>query len=637
MIVGLGLSAAIAQPIDKTEAQRLVDDLVPEVVQRAERAFLRPPTVGIETRERLYERLLEPPVEAMIDSLVTPGAPAPWRPPEEEVRRIDFMVANALAMYVGRDETIYVVKEAFEELSREFELGGDTLRPLLRCVLVHEMVHVLQHQYGVEDAATADQRRGLLAVREGHAEAVASDYCGEVEGKAIARLVDAIGHVELEASLTATSEAALYGWGRRLARSLQTEDLVWPAMVAPAPSWTSIVEAIEPTLPPAWRSGEPLQEMLEGLDDTIREFEGPVPASPTTQLLPFFQGRWGADAMPRARGGFVIEARTGRREMIALAFLLDQPGQADRLIERRLHSLKAARRERTPAMVYDRVSGMLARPIRARTIPTSPGMAVRITARSTGDGPYQEYWFATERRLLFLASTGRRLQESEILAGLQRLLEQLPAERGQPLALADLGDWAVRLRTIEPPRIPSWTYLFERSAKRVVEGDRGACSEHFDPFLRRGAVPDVVAYAGPAFACAAVAEDLPLAQRAHRLLPEVDPYAAVFWASRLANRHRPREALVMLAKADVARAGDRALALAETSVRTVAAVRLHDWATVSTLVEQHPELEPSLRAWAGSEMVRAGQRAGGRRLLAAACPSLAEPERGPCDRFLDER
>ncbi|MEO0601131.1 MAG: hypothetical protein AAF211_06825, partial [Myxococcota bacterium] len=146
-----------------------------------------------------------------------------------------------------------------------------------------------------------------------------------------------------------------------------------------------------------------------------------------------------------------------------------------------------------------------------------------------------------------------------------------------------------------------------------------------------GADPDPRTFAQPAFSCATATDDRALAKRALALMSEVDPYAAVYWSSKLVAQGRGREALAVLGKADVAGTGDDGLLRADHHVRVGAGVLVRDWDTVIRLLDERDDLDPQLRAYAASTLYDAGYRRTGRRLLAAVCAELAAEQRAICE------
>ncbi|MEN0060689.1 MAG: hypothetical protein AAGA48_00995 [Myxococcota bacterium] len=637
---GLVATAWGRDAIDVAEAQSMADALVAEVERRAGRPFISLPKVGIQSRAQLRRTLLRAPLEMTFEANLRRQERGPYQPPQDVVDRVDHLIANSTAVYTGLDEKIFLIKEPLEQLSLNFSLGSDALRAALRCVLVHEMVHVLQHQYGLHREENADQRRGSLALREGHAETIASAYCSEVEGPALARLLGVLSSSELEASHDADGAPALYSWGQRLASALQAEDLTWSALIASAPSWAAVVNAVEPTHAPAWRSGEPLEQSLRRMNPGSLKLKGPFPVTPTTALTGYFEGRWGIDAMPRARGGFVAEGFTNKRQSLLSVFFFEEAGVAATLAERRRETARTSRRDNLPMRYYQEINGRLERRPRASLIKLDRPdvtLAVRITSESTGDGPYREYWVATERRLVFLVITGKRVPEDQVFEEILGLLDTMTEASGVPFQLDAMGPWIDEVRAIDPmvSQYQSWSYLLQHAAERLSDGDRTACTV-FSPFLQKGAVPDPTTYADAAFQCAAISNDIATATQARALLDRVEAYSAVRLASALVDAQRPAQGLAMLEKADVQATEDVDLFVAEASVRVRAAIQQGDWATVVRLVRDTPALHPQLRAYAGQRLYRAGRRAEGRRILEVACPSLDGDDRMTCRRMLGQ-
>jgi len=117
----------------------------------------------------------------------------------------------------------------------------------------------------------------------------------------------------------------------------------------------------------------------------------------------------------------------------------------------------------------------------------------------------------------------------------------------------------------------------------------------------------------------------------------LDPgdHAAVYgWglhlASHAVDEEQPRLAKALLDKAPV----ESSTMMDVVAVRIRAAVALRRWDEVEELIERHPVLPGSVRAYAGSAMFRAG-RARGLDIVVAACPDLSGAERASCRRFVE--
>ncbi|MEN0063012.1 MAG: hypothetical protein AAGA48_12735 [Myxococcota bacterium] len=622
---------ACAEPVDDERAQALVDDLVPVVEARAERTFVRPPRAALTTRDRLRQRLLRPPALAV-------ALEGDRYTPSPETRRfVEHLLAGALAVYVPHNEFIYLVTEAFDELREDFELEPRTLEPLLQCVLLHEMVHALQHQYGVEVAKTPETQLGQQALREGHASWLANEYCAVVHGDAVVRLMETVQNIELEASLSPDDEAAVYGWGRRLAETLDAEGMLWPAMYAPAPAWSAIVDAVQPTLAPDWRVPDPMYQAVAALGLEGVEVDHVGPVSPTSILTPFFAGRWGLDAMPRARGGFALEARDGASDVLVMAFLLDQRGLAAEIVEGRRRSVELARSvPERPWMVYGEATGALVKSPKAKVLTSAlrdPRVvdALRVQAKTTGDGAYAEAWVATKHRLFVLMASGPDLGPADLMRAIDPMLDDMRPTPGAELGLTPLREWIAQVRGV-PDAVasePSWQYRLHEAARRLASGHDTGCAEVFALRLTAGEVADRMGHAKAAFECAAVPQDLDVAALAIPHLSEVPAAPAVRIAAHAIDEGAHRLAVSILAKARP----DPNLEVEVATLKVSALVKLGRWSEVEAVVRRVPVLPAGVRAYAGSAMVLAGWRGPGLRILGTVCPELSGEDRRKCLAF----
>ncbi|MEN0061038.1 MAG: hypothetical protein AAGA48_02755 [Myxococcota bacterium] len=617
---------AMGAPIDDVRAQAMVDALVPVVEAQTERRFVRVPRVGITVRGSLRARLLRPTGLALALQGVAQE--------RLELRRlVEPLVSDALAVYVPYDERIYLVQEAFDELGASFDLAMETLEPLIECVLTHEMIHALQHQYGVELATTSEMRRGQQAIREGHASLVASIYCAAEHGDAVVRLMETVQGIELEASLSPDDDAAVYGWGRRVAETLDAEGLLWSAMAAPAPQWPDLVAAVEPTLPPDWRTASSLGRTMRALDANL-EAKSALPVSPTFILTPFFGDRWGLDAMPRALGGFALEAVRETDDVMILAFLLDRRGTAAELVAGRR---AAAGRSASSWRGFGTDSGALLRAPRtrlySRALRDSRVVdALWLKAKTAGDGPYTEAWIATPRRLFAVMASGPRPSPRALFDAVRPMINAMSPRRGAELGLSSLEAWIAAVRQVDDAatREPSWQYRMHEAARLLESGDELGCSKVFGERLVPGTVIDHECHARAAFQCAAAPGDLDLALQAVAQLEVAPANAALTLASQSLEADRPRDARRFLDKIEE----NPTLALDIATQRLGVAVALRRWREVEELLRRNPILPGAARAAAGAALFERGRRSRGLEVVRAACPDLAGAERRQCVEFV---
>lgn len=621
-ILALWAAGALAVPFDDTRAQALLDEVVPAVESEAARAFVTIPHVAITGRATLRTALLRP----ADDAVRGPGVAAR--------KRVEQLVNQSIALYVPATEQIYLIEESFEQLGERFDLADDSVEALAQCVLAHELVHALQHQYGVEVAETATTRRGELALREGHASYVAAEVCRDWHGPAVVGLMDVVQNIELEASLTADDRAAVYGWGRRFAETLQAEGILWEALNADPPAWTDVVSAVEPTLAPAWRHADPMYGALAALRLPDLEVTSVVPGSPTTELSPFFDARWGLDAMPRARGGFSVEAASPEGDALVMAFLLDRRGAAADLVAWRRRSVLDSRADSTkPWLAYAKVRGSVVRTTKDRRLPAlGRDRRVRedlwITAETTGGGPYNEAWVATQRRLFVVMTSGPELTGWQVTGVLSSLMRTMSAQPGSELGLSPLEGWVRGVRQVDRSVVeqPSWQYQLHRATRRLGEGEAGACTDVFAPLLVPGAVADLDEHADAALRCAATGEDLEVAGQALAFVDRLDVDDAARIATAAVRADEPSLALAVLDKVDLIE--DRVVDVA--ILRVAAMVALQRWDDAERVVDRTPMLPARVRAFAGTSLLVAGRKGAGLRILSAACPDLSGEARTRC-------
>ncbi|MEO0604639.1 MAG: hypothetical protein AAF211_24610, partial [Myxococcota bacterium] len=585
----LASAVAAATPVDDARVQALLDEVVPYVEARTERSLVRVPRAGIASRDELYPLLSSP------SGLTAARHGDTWVPSQQLRRQVVELLEHAIAVYVAQSEQVVVVEEVLAQVVDRFQLAAEQSESLVQCVLTHELVHAVQHQYGVEATGPNALRRGQRALREGHASLVAGEYCEVAHGESTARLLDVVQNIELEASLEPEDEAAVYGWGRRLAETLEAEGLLWPALHASAPPWAGVVEAVQPTLAPDWQVADPLVEAVARLGLPGRTVHHTAAVSPTSILTPLFADQGGREAMPRAQGGFAAEAADEDGEVMILAFLLDDREAPARLVAARRQAAEGP--EGMAWTVYGARTGPLAKWPRARGLRTlrheRVDDALRIVGRTGSGKPYTEAWVATQRRLFVVFDAGHVRRPRELATAARALVASLRPHRGAELGLVPLLDWVASVRAIDEAstRDPSWQYLLHRASLELAAGDEGACS---DIFAARLVLSDD--HARAAFECAAVPWDLALAEAAAAQLAEVPAIPAVRLVAHALDVDQPGVASRILAK--TVDAPDLALQIA--TLRVATAVKLGSWTEVEAVVRRTPMLPAGLRAWAGS-------------------------------------
>jgi hypothetical protein len=162
------VAAAAPPEVDADALAGMLQEQLPQLGQQVGRQPVGKLRSGILTRERLMLAMVQPPPHFADRAL--PVEIPPWAQENLAVMR-----DQALAVYVPSMQGIYLVKENLEEVFQEDGLPPEMLAPLVRCLVAHEIVHALQHQYGTRaELEDPDLGKGWEALAEGHASCRAS-------------------------------------------------------------------------------------------------------------------------------------------------------------------------------------------------------------------------------------------------------------------------------------------------------------------------------------------------------------------------------------------------------------------------------------------------------------------------------
>ena len=149
--------------LDRLDLSAMADAIVPQLEEATGRPFLQVPRIEVVSREDLYHRVLMGQLATRELMGLGPFGPA-------ELQTWMDLTSNAIGFYTYADRQIFLVTSGAEELYENFIVPEDLERPLIECVLAHELVHALQHQYQpLPDITQADQETVARMLREGHA------------------------------------------------------------------------------------------------------------------------------------------------------------------------------------------------------------------------------------------------------------------------------------------------------------------------------------------------------------------------------------------------------------------------------------------------------------------------------------
>jgi hypothetical protein len=612
-------AAAAAAPTEPDAAalEAMLQEQLPQLGAQVGRQPVGNLRLGVLTREQLLLAMVQPPPH-FSDRTLSVEIPS-WAD-----EHLQIMQAQALAVYVPSMQGIYLVQENLEEVFRQDGLPAEMLTPLVRCLVAHEIVHALQHQYGTRaELEDADLGKGWEALAEGHATLEGMEWCEAHEGPVVARMARELQGIDSAGTMDPGSPTAPYGLGEALVRTLRQEDpeLVWAALSAPAPSWTAIVADIRPMLGAGWEDPAPVREALAALGVGAGELSGVglQPIAPLVGASP-----WG---MPGISASWLF--RDEQKQMALLVARSSEAGTFAPLLDQREQQLGG---QSELVLAAELPEGYLSVRGGPATGIEDPRLVrtLRVRVNHPGPVPYREHWLATDRLLVVLAAlehTPALRHPNEVLV---ELLQQLPDREPAATLPAEpaLAGWLQQVRAVKPsvlPRpAPGW--LLADAARSWKEGERAPCSRTFADVL----VSDSPAAAGlepwtrAAYLCAVGVQDLAVAERAAARLPSLEPLPAARHAWMLLEEERVEAALAVLDRADRAELdADETRALVDA--RLAALGRTGSWEAMAKLARQGGSPELRLQVAEALEQVGRGREAREIRGLACAEAGSATP------------
>lgn len=512
-----------------------VEQLAPKVEELAGRSFVRRPSVAAGSRREVSELLLQP----------GPDGQQPSAARREQVER---QLERSIAVYTHADEHIYVIEDAVEAAG----LRNKASSAMVRCVLVHELVHALQHQYGLHSGRSQlqeDPQRGWHALIEGHANLLAMEYCTAEESEAITSELRAFQGTASPSSLNPDDPAVPYAWGPAVIQHLRDRDpdLVWAALLAPAPSWSQIQAALAPTLSSAWVDPDALRAAMATLDPSRPATKGHRASVALFDTMLGF--RMGTEDVPVARAGWVQRSHTNELTATGVAFAFDEPDEALRLVMLRASSV--GRMEDTYGL--HRMT-----PLRGRVVPRTVGRLFRVRdvvgslhLRVLGrDRTYHEVWAATDDVAVMATVYGLRPSRKRAIRALEEMLHDLPPLSDGPLDPEPLAGWMAEVEASRAllAATSSWDYRLHQ-VQRALRHEpelNGLCRRSFSRSLRSGAVPDPEPFAAAAWACAMAVGEPELAEATWDRFRHVAGHVALWVARPIADAGDGSLALAVL-------------------------------------------------------------------------------------------
>ncbi len=620
LLIAWGAGARAEAP----DARALLEALVPAVERAEGRRFVAVPEVAVAS-QREVQRMLERKTRDR------PGAAPEWMADYDRL-----LGDEAIAVYSYSDETIYLIDEAISGLEPDMRRWGVAARPVLECVLVHELLHALQHQYAPWVTADGSGRAlAALALIEGHAELAALSYCRDEQPEAAGYFSTLSAPLPVRYGPAPEDRATLiYGYGLALARQLQDaggRGAIWAALQDP-PGLALIRAAAAPSPAAGWDDPELLRSLSEALLPAggweISD-EGPSLTALEPLLTPT------ADPPPGALAGRAMIARSGLETALLTALMLPTARDAEALVQRRSRALEAARRDPELSLYF------LGQP-RVRTPWQLKTRRLRAlerggeTLRLELPG-YREYWATRGSVVLAGFFDGVDISQrdfAELLEGLAAAAATEPPPPRPPDPA--LGEWIAQMAAAgaaDGPRL-SWQYRLDQLADRLEAGDLTACTEAAEaaavglPEHKRAELDAAV------YGCAVLVQSLEGADAAlARGGAPIDAAAGHDHALMLRDAGRREEALALLDR--IGDSPDPALNRSLRSLRMVLLAELGRLDEAAAMARAR-EGDPARRAYVASELARSGRTPEAAVLLAECCPLLDGAPRVLCDQLRAE-
>ncbi len=616
-IIGLLTWAVPANAgVNQNDLRRMVVELAPEVEEKAGRKLVSRPDSGILTRDEARELMAQPaPRLVPRTSEHKPNMP-----------RIDKVLEHAVAIYIPSSEGIYLIKESFEELFYDLRLESDALTPVVRCAVRHELVHALQHQYGLQPLANTSEgaTRGHSALIEGHATLIGQELCLEKEGKAISAAMDAAMMADVPSSVTAADSQAEYAWGQLLAEQLRGlgNEALWAALVAPSPEWTAIVETVEPLLTPGWDEPERLQALARFLTDGNLGEGSPI--SPTFALTPMLTGQSGVLlALPETEAGLTWSSRGALGKSLVVAMLFRDPGASVDLMQQRRQTNAGwsdygvqVLLETGGAIVF--LSSKTLRKLERREDVEG---TYWMRLRSTSGRQYNEYWVATPHMLLIAITNSPHPAARDVQAGLAATVDGFTTPTAR--IKQERPDWLGI--DLAPDPGPSWQYRLQLASRYKASGNERPCEAAFGDVLRMEApFSDDMAVA--AFLCAGATTNI---DGVNALVDRVADYKPEVALVGVVALNEDDQALKALALIDAANVTEGPMLQTAADLRMLALAKLRRWKDLAAVaLTERPS--HGARHDAAVNLFNAGRRATARTILKEVCPLFEGEEAALC-------
>lgn len=434
-----------------------------------------------------------------------------------------------LALYCPTTQEIRLPQSAWKAMFTVGHLDPADLAPAVRCTLVHELTHALEHQHGGLRAEAAS---------EGFAQHITRQTCGAD----LAAYERVSGDLALASLDPADPLVHSYTYGERFIRAVQAEagiEGVWNLLVNGAADDALITRVGGAGLASGWREPGRLA-VVDPLLGATSDWRTESASAPARGLQ-----AWGATPRASAEGALVHEASIGEKGLIAAAWLLPTEEDARSWLWLRRADLDSATPVvllEGPRSVHDWWSGGFI-PFELRGRRTA-----YYWAKVGGDWRYLEGWVQDGRRLFAAAIHTPRPHVRDLRRALTALMELDLEEAPRPLEEADRAALHAFAPAAPLPTEPVDRYWFSRMNAAIAAEDWPRCGDSVRRLLPLVEPAQRRYFAAVGVGCAARAGDLPVAAT---FAAEADyrpvPTARLLYAERLAAAGHVDEALRLLA------------------------------------------------------------------------------------------
>ena len=622
------IASGWALELDRLDLSAMADAIVPQLEEATGRPFLQVPRIEVVSREDLYHRVLMGQLATRELMGLGPFGPA-------ELQTWMDLTSNAIGFYTYADRQIFLVTSGAEELYENFIVPEDLERPLIECVLAHELVHALQHQYQpLPDITQADQETVARMLREGHANLISRTVCTDEVVQRFFRFNDGLDILAVQG--VGQENSFLYGYGERyleLLVSLHGPEAGWCALSQPPPSREAIAAAVDPLLLQGWRG-------TGVLDDAARRLMWPgakgrvQPVSPA-EVLQRQLGPEGVTALHSTQAGLTFNLDSDTKSLAIMAFAFSDPQEAREQFEARRRNLETAREAGEELFFFGPVGAYSSRykVKSSRDLEAEAEGSFETRIQIDNDREYLETWAVRGGLLLLAAATGTDLKPQDLSEALTLVLAQdLPTA---PPSSPTPGALGLAPPTEAPAPRPSWEYPFVQVLRDISAEQWETCISGVESMIPNApeAERDFLAKLG--WTCSLSNEDADAASRfltAMEDLSALDPELVIGHAALYLQQERWQDCLDHLVRVE---ALGLVLPVAAQDLKIACLIETGRLSQAAAAARRQ-DGTPQMRLHVSYALLQAQRFQQAQPILREACPQVTGEDQEKCRRLMDQ-